>query len=160
MQPMSCCRWIRTPAAGFLAGALVCMVVVSCSGGSDREPNMVREQPSVGEAASPQQEPAARPLTGRRLQHGGVYWAVYFAVSRYGDPDVERVARALERQGFTPSTLDISCDRGAAEALGIPNENRAVVALYFDTEQEAQEFAHSADPDPVGYARVRTHCLD
>lgn len=84
---------------------------------------------------------------------------MYFSVSRFGDPAVERTAARLEAQGHAPSTLSLECDRGAAEALGVPQE-RAAVALYFASEDEARAFAASADPAPDGVARVETRCID
>src|SRR3712207_5578335 len=98
------------------------------------------------------------------FRSGGVAWAVYLAV---GSPDVqwdmhklgetESYARFL---GYTGSGIgSVSCDQGAAEALGLdPDDHR--VAVYFDSAARAQEFVAVYDRQDVGSVRVTTYCLD
>ncbi|HEX2051429.1 MAG TPA: hypothetical protein VHJ34_12495 [Actinomycetota bacterium] len=141
------------------------LVAGACNGGSggDARPGASRGSSPPGASPAPQSpgapEIAATPLPGRDLRRGGGTWAVYFAVSEFGDPEVERVAARLQAQGHEPSTLSLECDRGAADALGVP-EQSAAVALYFGSESEARAFADAVEPAPDGVARVETRCID
>ena len=137
------------------------LVATACSDDEGRAPRTAEAPATSPDAAdaAPSPEASTTPLTGRALRRGGETWGVYFEVSELGDPDVERTAARLEAQGHEPSTLSLQCDRGAAEALGVP-EQRAAVALYFASEQEARAFAATAQPRPDGVARVETLCID
>jgi hypothetical protein len=95
--------------------------------------------------------------------HGGTYWAVYPWVGAAGSPEAENVsAQLLEDFGIEAFPGDLSCDEGAAEALG--TDAPQGIGVYFETKDEANAFAaqagllgHEADPF---IARVTTYCLD
>lgn len=141
------------------------LVAGACSGDGDgaARPDASPAPPRRGASPAPRSpgasHVAATPLPGRDLRRGGGTWGVYFAVSEFGDPEVERVAARLQAQGHEPSTLSLECDRGAADALGVP-EQSAAVALYFGSESEARAFADAVEPAPDGVARVETGCID
>ena len=69
----------------------------------------------------------------------------------------ESCARFL---GYAGSGIgSVSCDHGAAEALGFdPGDDR--VAVYFDSTARAQEFVAVYDRQDVGSAPVTTYCSD
>jgi hypothetical protein len=95
--------------------------------------------------------------------HGGTYWAVYPWVGAAGSPEADDVsAQLLADFGIEASAGDLSCDDGAAKALG--TDAPQGIAVYFETENEANAFANQAgllghEADPV-IARVTTYCLD
>jgi hypothetical protein len=95
--------------------------------------------------------------------HGGAYWAVYPWLGAAGTREAnDVVADLFERFGIQAYQGDLNCDQGAREALGTDAAWR--VAVYFETEQEANQFASQAgllghEADPV-IARVTTYCLD
>ena len=84
--------------------------------------------------------------------HGGTYWAVYPWVGAPGSPEADDVsAQLLAEFGIEVSAGEIACDDGAAAALGTDSEH--AIAVYFETQAEANEFAlqagllgHEADP--------------
>ena len=68
----------------------------------------------------------------------------------------------MARFGIEAFPGDLSCDDGAAEALG--TDAPQGIGVYFETEDEANAFADQAgllghEADPV-IARVTTYCLD
>ena len=95
--------------------------------------------------------------------HGGTYWAVYPWVGAAGDREADDVSAALlQESGIQAFPGDLSCDQGAAEALGKDAEQG--IGVYFETEDEANAFASQAgllghEADPV-IAQVTTYCLD
>ena len=95
--------------------------------------------------------------------HGGTYWAVYPWVGPAGSPEADDVsAQLMEEFGIQAFPGDLSCDDGAAEALGTDAEQG--IGVYFETQDEANEFASQAgllghEANPV-IARVTTYCLD
>ena len=95
--------------------------------------------------------------------HGGTYWAVYPWVGAAGSPEADDVsAQLMEEFGIEAFPGDLACDDGAAEALGT-NAPQGI-GVYFETQDEANEFASQAgllghEADPV-IARVTTYCLD
>jgi hypothetical protein len=94
--------------------------------------------------------------------HGGTYWAVYPWVGDAGSPEANDMsAQLLEEFGIEAFPGDLSCDDGAAEALGT-NAPQGI-GVYFETEEEANEFALQAgllDHTRPVIARVTTYCLD
>ena len=94
---------------------------------------------------------------------GGTYWAVYPWVGAAGSPDAENVtALLLEDFGIEAFPGDLSCDDGAAEALG--TDAPQGIGVYFVTQEEANDFAMQAgllghEAEAV-IARVTTYCLD
>jgi hypothetical protein len=95
--------------------------------------------------------------------HGGTYWAVYPWVGAPGSPEADDVsAQLLAEFGIEAFPGDLSCDEGAAEALG--TDAPQGIGVYFETENEANAFADHAgllghEGDPV-IAQVTTYCLD
>ena len=95
--------------------------------------------------------------------HGGSYWAVYPWTGPTGDPAAnEMVGQLFDDFGIQAWQGEIACDQGAAETLGTDDEWR--VAVYFETQDEANAFADQAgllghEGGPV-IARVTTYCLD
>lgn len=104
-------------------------------------------------------EPVPDPLAD--VRHGGQYWGVLW-VGDYGDARLDRVREAIhQRWDAVWSDGDVACDRDAAEELDVDPSARRV-AVYFDTEDDASQFAaHAPLPsEPTGYAQVTTYCLD
>lgn len=112
--------------------------------------------------ASPSPEPSPESTPEPVVaEHGGTYWGVYLAVG--GGPDLEDAIAYLTterglRFGSEFSIGDLSCDTGAAEALGAEGPMR--VAVYFETQQDAEAWADTLPGPPVGIAEVQTLCLD
>ncbi|HEX9822780.1 MAG TPA: hypothetical protein VGB51_00095 [Actinomycetota bacterium] len=105
-------------------------------------------------------EPAAEPAPVVTEQ-GGTYWGVYLAVGE--ESDLEDAIQYLtdERDleaGVEFSIGDISCDEGAAEALGAAGTQR--VAVYFISSDDAAIWAATLLAEPVGVVEVQTFCLD
>ena len=95
--------------------------------------------------------------------HGGTYWAVYPWVGSPGSPEADDVsAQLMEAFGIEAFPGDLSCDDGAAEALG--TDAPQDIGVYFETEDQANAFASQAgllghEANPV-IAHVTTYCLD
>jgi hypothetical protein len=94
--------------------------------------------------------------------HGGTYWAVYPWLGPAGDPEANAVVGQLfDEFGIQAIQGEVGCDQGAAEALGTDAVWR--VAVYFDTDTEANAFAMQAgllDHTRRVIAHVTTYCLD
>jgi hypothetical protein len=95
--------------------------------------------------------------------HGGTYWAVYAWLGS-GDQEaqIEEAQRYLENRGVHGLRGSLSCDEGAAEALGTSADHK--VAVYFETQEEANAFALQAgllghEAGPV-VAQVTIVCLE
>ena len=94
--------------------------------------------------------------------HGGTYWAVYPWVGPAGSREADDVsAQLLAEFGIEALPGDLSCDQGAAEALG--TDAPQSIGVYFQTEEDANAFARQAGlldhTNPV-IAHVTTYCLD
>ena len=93
---------------------------------------------------------------------GGTYWAVYPWVGAAGSREADDVrAWLLEEFGIEAHPGDLACDQGAAEALGTEAEQG--IAVYFDTEDDAADFALRAgllEHTRRVVAHVTTFCLD
>ena len=107
---------------------------------------------------------AAKPAGPKPIDpvHGGTYWAVYLWLGPAGDEEGHKVWEHWnEATAGHVSDGDLTCDQGAAEALGSQAESR--VAAYFETEKDANAFARQAGlldhTNPV-IAHVTTYCLD
>lgn len=94
-------------------------------------------------------------------EQGGTYFGVYVAIADAGDEAaLQQSAEALDAIGHHQYSLgDISCDEGAAEQLGVP-EDSGRVAVYFETREEAGAFTQSLPSPILRIAKVRTFCLD
>lgn len=94
------------------------------------------------------------------LTHGGEVWGVYVAVVDAFDSAAAAEATArIEDLGYQAGVGDVSCDAGAVEALGIPDQT-LVVSAYFVSEQDAQLFAETYGGDVLGIVDVTLRCLD
>lgn len=101
-----------------------------------------------------------RPKPERGLTQGEIYFGVYFALADDPeDPSLEAAIRRLEQQGYAVGSGQLGCDQGAAEALGVEEDDFGV-GLYFKTRSDAQRFAELSDPPPLGSARVKIFCAD
>ena len=136
------------------------------------DPTGTADEPAVDPAASPTSEaPAATPeppVTAWPDEvtstHGAQLWAVYLAVA---SPASDAETRALEETdaylrglGYEGSGIgSVGCDQGAAQSLGLDSgDNR--VAVYFDTQIDAQAFVAAYDRQDLGATAVITYCLD
>jgi hypothetical protein len=98
-----------------------------------------------------------------RPEQGGTYWAVYAWLGS-GDQEaqIEEAQRYLEQRGVHGVRGSLFCDEGAAETLSTSAEHK--VAVYFETEEEANTFALDAgllghEAGPV-VAKVTIACLE
>jgi hypothetical protein len=78
------------------------------------------------------------------------------------EAEIEAAQRYLEDRGVQGLRGSLACDQGAAEALGTSADHK--VAVYFETEEEANTFALDAgllghEADPV-VAQVTIACLE
>lgn len=110
--------------------------------------------------ASGSERQATRSLPGPvAVQQGGLYWGVYLSAEAEPGPGTREAISQLRSRGVPWDRPRALCDHGAAEALGVPSEHW-VVSVYFRTERQAQRFAATLRPEPLGVARVRTFCAD
>jgi hypothetical protein len=92
--------------------------------------------------------------------HGAQRWAVYVAVGPPGDSALPPVLDEVRRSGWEGAGIgELSCDAGAAEALGRDPSDHAV-AVYFETPEQVEAFARFYGKPYVGTAQVTTYCLD
>ena len=112
--------------------------------------------PSTPTSAPPVTAPSAETLA----EQGGDRWAVYLAVgSQPDDPDLLRARTLLQRLGVPGGLVDVACDRGAGQALGLgPEPSALAVAAYFDRSATARAFGDAHDA--LAVVPVRTYCLD
>ena len=97
-------------------------------------------------------------------QAGGKYWVVYLAVSyEGGTPELKAAEATLRARGFkmggTMSSGQLSCDRGAAAALG-RSEDAYAVGAWFASETAALAFSATLPSLAVGVAQVSPGCQD
>lgn len=136
-----------------LAGLLV---LAACKGTSSGAPS----SPPPAQSPSPTATgPLPKPL--KSVKQGGTYWAVYLVVTNRPDEPETKLAESLLKSLHISqySEGEIRCDRGAAGALGVP-ENSYTVALYFKSQADAEAFNAALAPTGVGIAEVRTFCAD
>jgi hypothetical protein len=105
------------------------------------------------------------PQTATSITHGGESWAVYLAVAGdFGAPELEEAKALADTYGLLDGEGDLGCDQGGAEALGLdPNDEWAVVSVYFDTEADARQFVDAFEArghTVAGMGLVLTYCLD
>jgi hypothetical protein len=105
------------------------------------------------------------PAAVEALEHGGTYWAVYLVVAASGPdggepPGLEAAVRRIRSSGVPIGAYGGFCDQGAEAALAAFGRVDTAVALYFETEAAARQFAGQLDPAPIGIAEVTTFCLD
>lgn len=159
---MSAIRWILLTLSLVVAlGAAACdgespVVAPSPSPSPSPSPTPAPTEPSPSPEPGPESTP--EPVV---TEHGGTYWGVYLAVGE--GPDLEDAIAYLTTErglefGSEFSIGDLSCDTGAAEALGAEGPMR--VAVYFETQEDAEAWADTLPGPPVGIVEVQTFCLD
>jgi hypothetical protein len=113
--------------------------------------------PSDGNGApSAEWPPAAEAV------QGGQYWAVFLAVAHSGTEQAELQAAYADATALGyPAGIGEMCSSGAHEQLGLdPTVAYEVVNIYFDTQEQAQQFVDLYEPGVVGTAYVTAYCLD
>lgn len=101
------------------------------------------------------------------LSQGSQAWAVYLAVAPEGaadSPELLAADAAAGEAGYSAGQgfSSLACDRGAAEALGLP-ESSMVASLYFDAQDQAvqaRDAFESRGQPVVGVVQVTMYCLD
>ena len=135
----------------------IILAVVATAAACGEEPPA--EQPGTPVAtASPEASPEFSPVVPTQ---GDTYFGVYVAIADAGDAaSLQSSAEALDAIGISEYSIgDISCDEGAAEELGVP-EDSGRVAVYFDSREEAEAFTQSLPSPILRIAKVKTFCLD
>ncbi len=145
-------RW----AVVVLTGALV-----ACRGGTGSPSTTPVAPPPgvIGQSPGASVTPPVLPVPVKNLQQGKRYWAVYAAVGRAGSTRMTDAVQRLRSFGVVTSPTDLSCDRGAATALGTRPGDQGV-AVYFGSKSEADAFAGALDPPPLGVVSIRASCAD
>lgn len=131
-------------------------VLLSACGGDGDQPSAGTESPAP---VVTEEEVAPTPVV---TEHGGTYFGVYLAVGE--GPDIEDAINYLtEERGLAAgqefSIGDVSCDLGAEAALGA-GAGPMRVAVYFDSQAEAEAWSQTLPAPPIGIAEVQTMCLD
>ena len=108
---------------------------------------------------SPSPEPLPSPVAA--VRQGGKYFAVYLGVGAPGSGTLKKAEMRFADLGITAVAGDISCDRGAAESLGVEPGSFAV-GVYFEKEPDAITFATAlaAVGAVYGPVPVKTYCAD
>jgi hypothetical protein len=118
------------------------------------------ESPSATESPSPSESPKPPlPTAVENPKQGGTYFGVYLAVGPATDPKLVTAAQDAAGLGYRAFPGDISCDHGAAEALGVSNDLFAV-AIYFKFKAQAKDLLPWLDEPPLAIAQVQTYCAD
>lgn len=148
---------------------LALTVLVGCNGGTSSEStppaatNSISSGGSTLATATVSVSPPASALPSPvvALEQGGEYFAVYLGVGAPGSGVLRRAERRFADHGITAVAGDLSCDKGAAESLGVEPGSFAVGA-YFEREADAVAFAEALAPEgPVyGPVPVHTFCAD
>jgi hypothetical protein len=92
---------------------------------------------------------------------GETAWGVYLATLSEGDAsEGRRLLAELEARGVTGGGMgQLSCDQGAAAALGA-SEDDTVVSVGFRTRAEAEEFVAAWGSPVLGIAEFVAYCRD
>ena len=80
-------------------------------------------------------------------------------VAEADSPALEEAAAPLRERSIQVSVGELSCDAGAAEALGAAPDSHAV-SVMFETREAADAFAATLTPPPAGVAQVTVGCAD
>jgi len=135
---------------------VVALLLAACKSSTREAP----ASPPPAQSPSPTVTgPPPNPL--KSVKQGGTYWAVYVVVTNRPDEPETKLAESLLKSLHISrySEGQIRCDRGAAEALGVP-ENSYTVAVYFKSQADAEAFSAALAPTGEGVAQVRTFCAD
>jgi len=152
---------VRRYAIPFLLAVAVALVACSSPDSSGRSSASAPPSESPPEVSLSIAAPVPTPVSG--VTQGRSYYGVYVAVGR-NDAAMKTAVHRLEAMGVGTLGSEIgegslACDQGAARQLGVP-EGDSAVAVYFTTSSDAQAFASTLSPPPVGIAHVRTYCAD
>ena len=96
---------------------------------------------------------------------GDPVWAVYLAIGHARtDPALETALQQAAAVGYEGVQVDLACDQGATEALGLDQfDYWSAVAVYLATEHDATDFVASYQAkvaEVAGVTRVNVGCLD
>jgi hypothetical protein len=146
---------------------MAAMLLTACpeSGGANGQASPSPQPTDIPSATAsptptPPESPAVIPTPAETVEQGGRYWGVYAVVAEAGSAELDEAFNRLRDLGVAVGGFgELSCDEGAAEALGVDPDLHGV-AVYFEKKADAQAFAATLDPPPVGVARVRTFCAD
>jgi hypothetical protein len=153
-----------------MAVAAVAVVLVGCARAGSDDTEAARPSPSPSPEVSPSPagsspSPTEEQMAGAEgavevLEQGGRYWAVYIVVAEPGSAELDQAFERIQDLGVPVAGFgELACDRGAAEALDVPPRQHGV-GVYFRSRTDAEAFAATLDPPPVGVASVRTFCPD
>jgi hypothetical protein len=94
------------------------------------------------------------------LRNGGAVWAAVLGVIHddAGARPGAWVARAAEL-GYRAGIVSVTCDTGAAEALGIADPDAKYTAVYFSNRSEADAFAAALPDIDIRTLKVTTYCV-
>jgi hypothetical protein len=132
------------------------MLLAACGGDENGPPT------SGGDSPAPVATEEGSEPTPVVTEQGGTYFGVYLAVGE--GPDIEDAINYLtEERGLEPgqdfSIGDVSCDQGAEAALGA-GAGPMRVAVYFESQEDAEAWSQTLPAPPIGIAEVQTMCLD
>ena len=107
------------------------------------------------------------PPAATGLSQGSQAWAVYLAIAPEGatdSPELLAADAAAGEAGYSAGQgfSSLGCDRGAPEALGLPESSMAA-SLYFDAQDQAiqaRDAFESRGQPVVGVVEVTMYCLD
>lgn len=167
----------RTLTMKLAASATILLLATGCSD----EPPSPGSSPLVTASGSPSSSapaPDETTNTDRSPQealegvingftHGAHYHGVYVFVGSFDDPGYDASIKRLKqlglKRGINFSDGELRCDEGAAEGLGLSDDEAGAaitVAAYFHDASDARAFAASLDPPPEGVVRIRALCAD
>lgn len=97
------------------------------------------------------------------IQHGQVYWGVYFVVAPVDAPAFADAQRRVKAMGLEIFHKDPGCDvpvgEGPPAATG-PKAENMLVAAYFEAEADARKVAEAYRQPAPWVGQVKTMCLD
>jgi len=104
------------------------------------------------------------------LMHGKSTWGLYLVVLPMGQasvdsPEFQAAQQAAIDAGYSQGEgySGIECDQGAAEALGLESGEHIAPAVYFASEDlanQARDAFEARGQSVAGIAHVTTYCLD
>ncbi len=134
-----------------VAAACTALFFVACA--------KAQPSPVPPSTKSPTPDPIESIIKSKDLEQGHRYWGVYLATGKPGSDKIIKAQGSLAAYGIQAYPGSLTCDVGAAEALGV-DEGDDAVAVYFEDEAQANAFAESMNPRPKGVVRVRIFCAD
>lgn len=108
------------------------------------------------EAPSPPALPAQADI-----QHGQVYWGVYFATAPVDSEPFADAQRRVKAMGLEVFHKDPGCDVPVGEGPPAdPKAENMLVAAYFEAEADARRVAEAYGQPAPWVGQVKTMCLD